>query len=213
MGSKKQKGGRPKKRQRIQLPAFHIFCEGKNTEPLYFNAFPVNNIAFCKGNGESKNKLVDSAIKYKNFNKLNSGKTKDQVWVVFDMDYDGTKPNQNNDYNSAIERAESNNIKWAVSNDSFELWYVLHFQNSTAQQDRTWYNDRLTVHLGEKYDKNRALAIDMFDRTKPNLEDALLKADALEANYNRADRQHATKNPYTTVHHLVRELQKYFKPT
>lgn len=31
--------------------------------------------------------------------------------------------------NNAIIKAENNNLKWAVSNDAFELWYVLHFQN------------------------------------------------------------------------------------
>jgi len=207
----KHKGGRPRKRQREQLPAFHIFCEGKNTEPYYFNAFPITNIAICIGNGETKSKLVSTAITYKNANKLTSTKSKDQVWVVFDMDYDGTKPNQVNDYNSAIEKAEANGIRWAVSNDSFELWYVLHFQNTSAQQLRTWYNDQLTIHIGEKYDKNRAIAIAMYDYTKSQIDVAIQRAEDLEANYNKGDRQHAAKNPYTTVHHLVAELQKYVK--
>lgn len=135
--SYRHKGGRRKDRQREQQPSFHIFCEGKNTEPLYFSQFPIPNIGHCKGYGQTKLALVATALAYKRENRITK-KSNDQIWVVFDYDYDGKlQPKQKEQYNNAIIKAEKNKIRWAVSNDAFELWYVLHFQNCNAQQLRT----------------------------------------------------------------------------
>jgi len=94
-GSRRHTGGKLKNRQRKQKPAFHIFCEGQNTEPFYFNKFPINNIAHCKGYAEQSLNLVEIAIKYKRRKNITE-KTIDQFWVVFDYDYDIKKqPKQN----------------------------------------------------------------------------------------------------------------------
>jgi len=139
-----------KKVKREQQISFHILCEGQNTEPIYFNSFPVSNVAHCKGYARSSLALVERAIRYKREQGITK-KTKDEVWVVFDYDYNGElQPKQSQDFNNSIEKAISNNIKVAISNDSFELWYVLHFESCNAQEGRNWYNDRLTLRLNFK---------------------------------------------------------------
>lgn len=210
-GGRRHKGGKRNKIKRNQIPSFHIFCEGENTEPLYFNQFPIPNIGHCKGYGQTKLALVNTALKYKRENRINK-KSKDQIWIVFDYDYDGTKqPGQKEDYNNAIAKAEKNNIKWAVSNDSFELWYVLHFQNCAAQQLRTWYNNRIENHLGIDYDKNRATANKMYDLLLASQENAIQRAETLKEQYDENNTAHADKNPMTTVHELVIELNRFIK--
>lgn len=61
----------------------------------------------------------------------NAGK---ETWVVFDFDI---KPDQleqqKEDYNRAIELAKNHDIKVAYSNDSFELWFLLHYQHLDTQ--------------------------------------------------------------------------------
>ena len=97
------RGGR-KKEKRQQRISFHILCEGQNTEPDYFRQFPISNInAFCKGYGQSKTALVDTAIKYKRRQNITK-KSPDQIWVVFDFDKKGdVLQQQKQDYNAAIE--------------------------------------------------------------------------------------------------------------
>ena len=207
----RHKGGRPKGRQREQKPSFHILCEGVNTEPEYFKVFPVQNIGHCRGYGQSRMALVKTAMKYKRANQITK-KSKDQIWVVFDYDYKGDlQPQQKEDFNNAIIKAESNGIRWAVSNDSFELWYVLHYQNCDAQQLRTWYNQRLEHHSGIGDTKERVNAKKMYDLLLPNQGDAIARAEAIVGIYDDNDKAYADKNPYTTVHELVKELNKYIK--
>ncbi len=210
-GWNRHKGGRPKGRQREQKPSFHILCEGVNTEPEYFKGFPVQNIGHCKGYGQSRTALVKTALKYKRANGITK-KSKDQIWVVFDYDYKGElQPQQKEDFNNAIIQAESNGIRWAVSNDSFELWYVLHYQNCDAQQLRTWYNQRLKFHNGIGDTKERENAKKMYDLLLSNQADAITRAEAIVELYDENDKAYADKNPYTTVHELVKELNKYIK--
>jgi len=210
-GGKRHTGGKRARTKRDQKPSFHIFCEGKNTEPLYFKNFPISNIGHCKGYGQTKIPLVDTAIKYKREHGINR-KSKDQVWVVFDYDYNGElQPQQKVEFNNAINKAESNNIKWAVSNDAFELWYVLHFQSCNAQQLRNWYNKRIAYHIGEIYDKDRKIAMKMYEVLLPNQNEAIERATTLSKEYNEEDKYYADKNPYTTVHELVIELNKQIK--
>ena len=53
----------------------------------------------------------------------------DEVWCVFDVD---NHPN----IHEARDMARDNDIFLAVSNESFELWLLLHFQECAAPQNR-----------------------------------------------------------------------------
>ncbi len=210
-GGKRHRGGKQKNKQRDQKPSYRIFCEGVNTEPLYFNQFPISNIGHCKGYGQTKIPLVHTALKYKRENGITK-KSKDQVWVVFDYDYNGAlQPAQKEEFNNAINKAEKHNIKWAVSNDAFELWYVLHYQHCNAQELRDWYNKRLEYHIGESYDKDRGTAKKMYDLLLPNQAKAIKRAILLTEQYDEKNKAYANKNPFTTVHSLVIELNKHKK--
>ncbi len=210
-GSKRHKGGKRKSIKREQYPSFHLFCEGENTEPLYFNQFPISNIAHCMGYGETKSKLVKTALNYKRENRI-TNRSNDQIWVVFDYDYDGMKqPKQKEDFNNAIIKAEKNNIKWAVSNDAFELWYLLHFESCNAQELRKWYNKRIEKYTGESYDKDRKIAMKMYDVLLSRQPEAIHRAINLKSKYDDSDRAFADKNPFTSVHELVVELNRYIK--
>jgi len=208
-GGKRHKGGKRVQRKREQKPSFHIFCEGANTEPYYFNQFAILNIGHLKGYGQTKIKLVETALKYKRQRRITK-KSIDQIWVVFDYDFNGQKqPKQKEDFNNAINKAESHNIKWAVSNDSFELWFVLHFQNCNAKEDRTWYNKRIEKYIGQRYDKDIETAKKMYDLLLPTQENAIERAELLKKQYGENNKAHADKNPFTTVHELVKELNKF----
>ena len=103
----------------IEKPTILIVCEGKNTEPSYFNNFKLSS-ATVKSIGEGYNtvSLVQRAIM------LSQRKVYDQVWCVFDKDdFDDA------DFNSAINLANQNNFGVAYSNQAFEYWIILHFND------------------------------------------------------------------------------------
>ena len=49
----------------------------------------------------------------------------------------------------------------------------------------------------------------MYDLLLPYQEDAIKRAETIAALYKKDDKANAAKNPYTTVHELVIELNKY----
>ena len=103
----------------VEKPMILIVCEGKNTEPSYFRQFRLTS-AKIKPVGEGYNtlSLVQRACE------LSEADEYDQVWCVFDKD---DFPASN--FNAAIAKAKSKGFKVAYSNQAFEYWLVLHFDD------------------------------------------------------------------------------------
>jgi RloB-like protein len=94
-----------------------IVCEGAKTEPEYFNGFRVaKDVCEIQGIGANTLSLVNEAKKIKEKGDYS------EVWCVFDRD---SFPRKN--IVAAITRANFLGFKCAFSNESFELWYILHF--------------------------------------------------------------------------------------
>lgn len=192
---------------------FLIICEGINTEPKYFESFPVRGVYIESfGLGMSKTSLVE------NIHKIVLAKEKDfdrEVWCVFDMDvkYDEVIT-QKEDYNNAIMLAQSYGYKVAYSNDCFELWLVLHYQFVDSKLHRNQYYEILSKLWDcnyEKEGKKISFSRDIYDRIendeKASMVDALKYSKKLFD--NQMDLPYAQQNPCTTVYQLVCELSKY----
>ena len=97
------------------LQRFLIVCEGKKTEPLYFEQFRAPGLVVkVEGIGMNTISLVKEALR------LRDEGNYDQVWCVFDKD-------DFEQFDDAIQLARREGMKVAYSNQAFELWYVLHF--------------------------------------------------------------------------------------
>lgn len=190
-----------------------IVCEGEKTEPLYFKNF--NNIVMgnwiytidCKGGRMNTVQVVKKAIELRNKAK-EANKPYDSVWAVFDKDDFPDK-----DFNDAIRLAENNDIGCAWSNEAFELWYVLHFENRTSQTGRNDYKSLINKHInkakpkGEKqyeYEKNDGNIGNLLQKYG-NEEKAIDYAEALDKSY--VDNAYSRHNPCTTVYKLVKMLR------
>lgn len=136
---------RPEPTQKL-LKSFLIFCVGENTEVDYFNHFKCPTIDVkCIGKtpanspqkgtaGKDPMKMVEMILgkdnkkgdkDYYNEQRINEGKSAyDEVWIVFDKD---DFPNDN--FDNAIFRAEAHDTKVAWSNQAFEYWLILHFDD------------------------------------------------------------------------------------
>jgi len=190
--------------------SFLIICEGENTEPLYFASFPVVTAQIkAIGMGASKTYLVEASIelakdkKYKDF----------EVWCVFDLDIKPDNGTLTTDFNNAIELANRHNIKVAYSNDSFELWFLLHYQYIDTQLTRHEYYGILSKIWGinyEKEGKKRDFCKENYNRllTAPASQvEAISRAERLAETFN--EQIYSEKNPCTTVFELVKALNEY----
>jgi hypothetical protein len=177
---------------------FLIVCEGSKTEPNYFKSFrvPKNVVEVdVRGLGEDPSRLVRSAQDLKN----KDGDDYDQIWCVFDRD-SWTLEN----FNNAISSATSQGFGVAYSNEAFELWYILHFEYLDTGIPRKDYIHKLSVLLGQKYQKNSETIYDELLARQPT---AIRNAKKLLTQYAPPDP--ANDNPSTTVHLLVQELNRF----
>ena len=188
-----------------QLPIILIVCEGERTEPNYFDQFEVTNITIDpRGIGDNTVRLVEYAIKESKTNDY------DQVWCVFDKD---SFPNQN--FNRAVELAKNENFGIAYSNESFELWYILHFEYLNSQITRDQYIKKLNNIFKSKKDEGFP---DSYKKNDPNIyrilkpyqHVALKNAQNLSNNYeSELIPSSATQCPVTYVYKLVEELNRW----
>lgn len=119
-----------------------------------------------------------------------------EVWVVFDKDAEEGR------FNHGIQMAHEKNISVAYSNESFELWFCLHFDYIDAGLTREQYCEKMTAYLGTKYRKPHP---DIYWSLEPRQNQAIRFAERLMSNYQV--RNPYRDNPSTTVHELVERLQ------
>ncbi len=114
----------------VHRPTVVIFCEGKASEPDYING--LKRLPNVHGN-TSINIEVDShqgmpltlvrlAIDRAADDEVN------ECWCVFDVEWPKNHPN----VKQAIQLARDHRIRLAISNPSFELWLILHFEDQAA---------------------------------------------------------------------------------
>ena len=195
----------------VVKPTILIVCEGENTEPSYFKQFRLSS-ATIKPIGEGYNtiSLVNRAIQ------LSNEKEYDQVWCVFDKDDFSA-----NDFNNAIVLAQANNFGVAYSNQAFEYWILLHFDDHQgAAMHRRDYNDKLNDLL-EPYnvtydgENSKVITEEIFELlegidTKAETYRVDLAIARAKRNYNLLPHTSpALEESSTTVFRLVEELLKY----
>ncbi|MCH7575266.1 MAG: RloB domain-containing protein [Candidatus Marinimicrobia bacterium] len=188
---------------------FLIVCEGTKTEPNYFEGYksvlPQDIALVIEGTGTNTLALVQATIDYRDeINKraqtdLNTREI-DEAWVVFDKD-----DFPDSDFNNAINKSKSNDIKCAYSNEAFELWYILHFEYLNTGMNRSAYSKKLSSHLPSPYKKNSE---NMFSLLDSKQEDAIRNAKKLAATYGRSPTP-AKRNPNTLVYKLITKLNIY----
>lgn len=178
------------------LERFLIVCEGEKTEPNYFRSFRVpREVIDVRGLGDNTVRVVERAIELKAEGEY------DQVWCVFDRD---SFPAQN--FNHALELALQHGIEVAYSNESFELWYVLHFEFLQSGVHRGDYIIKLNSLLSHRYEKNSAT---IYDELEGRQQDAIRNAERLLGMYSPKNPER--DNPSTKVHMLVKELNRFIR--
>lgn len=204
------KAATPRVDAREERKYFLIVSEGVRTEPIYFEFLAgmlprhlVDTIEI-DGAGDNTLRVVKKAISLRDKRNLNKELPPyDEVWAVYDKD---DFPEKN--YNDAIALALKKGVESAHSNQSFELWYVLHFQLLESALHRDRYIEILSDILGVKYEKN---ILDLAKRihAEGNVKQAIAWANFLEAMH--LGNVPAQSCPYTRVYVLVERLLAYIE--
>ncbi len=142
-----QKRNKP---DRTEKPKILIVCEGANTEPDYFRHFKLSTATVkVVGTGRNTVSLVNYAKELQD--KQGKNDKYEQVWCVFDKD-------DFQNFNDAIQKAKDLGFQTAWSNQAFEYWLLLHFEDHQGgAMDRRDYYDKINGYLkpfGVIYDRN-----------------------------------------------------------
>ncbi len=126
----------------------------------------------------------------------------DKAYCVFDTD---TKPEKNIQIESAIKLAKDNDIIPIVSAPCVELWFLLHYEYTTAFINSNDVIERLKKHY-PKYEKN----CNIYSEIKDRVDIAIKNSKKLEKyqKQNNKKLQTVDANPYTEMYKLVEELMK-----
>lgn len=184
-----------------------IVCEGQ-TEKLYFESFPVLalNVKVVDLKGQSKLKLIESTQGIVDTSRYEY----DEVWCVFDMDVKvGAK--EFADFDNSIDKALQLGYKVAYSNDTFELWFYLHYALTSTKHHRSYYYDELSTRFGinyvrdgKKYNFCTKIYSILEDDENSSQQKAIERAEHL---YNvQKHLAYHDQNPVTMVYELVKML-------
>lgn len=201
------------RKERFVKVTFLIATEGTKTEPNYLKALKkeleatnrFNIDISIEGKGKATTALVNKVIRQID----NCNQEYDRVWAVFDKD-------EFDDFDEAISLAQSKKINCAWSNESFELWLLLHFKEVSAPTGRKELFEELELAIRNALHKNNPEAV--FDLSKGNDKiyelvtslgneaKAIQRAAALKSKYKTTTKP-SEQNPCTQMDLLIHELR------
>ena len=202
MNKDRRRNIQSRKSKRVILVAY----EGDNkTEKNYLNNFKGRDkdyiIKPVPGNETDPINLVKQTIvKVKELGlDLNED---DIAYCIFDTDIN---PEKNVQILKAINLAKEKKIIPIISSPCVELWFLLHYEFSTATISNDDVIDKLKKYY-PKYQKNCDIYPEIIDRVNK----AILNAKKLESYQLQNNKQLQTveANPYTEMYKIVEELQK-----
>ena len=198
---------------------YYIFCEGEQTEPLYFSGFkkliednPIYRemvLVEIEPCGAETLRVVQQAVTYVEKNNINKG----QIWCVYDKDsfpvehFNGAQQKIDE-----LNRLSSEGLQYhaAWSNECIEFWFLLHFSFYTSNNYRSEYIkslnhhfSRLGLHEYKKNDKDTFLILQDHGDPKKAIRYA---QRIIQENRHASPAEIA---PGTKVFELVMELAKY----
>ena len=185
-----------------------IVCEGKKTEPLYFQGLITHyrlNSANLEVTGDcgSDPKSVFEYAKQRYQAEDKAGDPFDKVYCVFDKDQHPNYPQALNKINNIKAK---NTFVAITSVPCFEYWLLLHYDYTTKAHTNLPGNSAAEQMLKAlktvmpNYEKNQENIFSMlFDKLE------IAKKHAVQA--WQAAKQTGTDNPSTNIHQLVEALQ------
>lgn len=202
MSKDRKRNIQKRKSKRVILVAY----EGNNkTEKNYLENFKGRDKSYIikpvPGNETDPCNLAKQTINKVKELSLNLDED-DIAYCIFDTDIN---PAKNEQIIKAIELAKKNNIIPIVSSPCIELWFLLHYEFSTASVDNDTVIDKLQKHYS-KYEKNCNIYPDICNKVNYAISNAK-KLEKYQLQNNRK-LQTVEANPYTEMYKIIEELLK-----
>jgi hypothetical protein len=189
-----------------------IQCEGQKTEPRYLYEFSstcgaTQRFAVTVKPGKGQNAMVTMEAAVREGNRTLQGvKVYNEIWCVLDVEHAAHEAK----LTEALALARQKDIRVCLSNPSFEVWLLAHFERITRSfEDSAAVERRLSDafwqrEFGVKYDKGDER---LYERLASRRDDAIAHAKwALETFHeNRPCRE---ANASTEVYRLMQRLQQ-----
>ena len=186
-------------------PYTMIVSEGTKTEPIYLRGFA------SKINEKYKDLVRENHIEvYETGNNTNGlirfvdrkrasgdGAKFQKIWLVYDKDDFPLDNFDNTQFEAESRKDVSMSVAW--SNESIELWFVLHFQDYISNNGRSQYIQILNNYLD-------------YSKVREDLFDLLMEQGSLENAKRRARKAYDEfiKSGITIVVQLSRQKSKLF---
>lgn len=174
-----------------------IITNGEKTEPIYFENFKKNNrsikIEIRKESGSDPVTLIKFAMRVKD------AYDTDRIYCVYDVDRSSDEL-----LNRAKNLADKCGMEACVSNPCFEIWYLLHYANSTSMFYSYEDVERKLLDYIPDYKKN----LDIYPRLRHLQQDAISNAKGLMEYHAEEGNTSSIRlcNPSTRVYELVEYL-------
>lgn len=185
-----------------------IVCEDGKSSVFYFLAkikdlrLHPADVEVSGKSGSAPVSVVEYALERKKQNqreaKRNGTEPYDKIYCVIDVD-DHPKLAE------AIDTGLANGLIPIVSNECFELWYLLHFIDySTKSRNRKELAQELKKYLGKEYDKaDKTIYYIIKNREAHAIE---VSKKLLERAIDESEQRRPYRNPSTEVHLLIEYL-------
>lgn len=190
--------------KRKRNPVVYLICEGTETEIRYFKRFRSRgchiDILPIPSQYKAADRLVQKVKATLGTNPYYPDEG-DVIWCVFDRD-----ENSNTSLQKAKQIAEKEGYQLAYSNPSFELWFLLHFINHTAEIMDCQAIIRMLRQPNrlENYEKNQDVYDQLVSLQKHAIERANHRISMLKK--EKTELICRQSNPLTTVVELVEYL-------
>lgn len=192
-------------------PKFLIVCEGDGEKALLEAVrqdlrLTKDQIIVLNGKGTDPLTIVRTVVGEQRglrqegrwLAKSTGGVGWDTAWVA--LDGDEHRDNNRDNWHQALDLAQANDVKVAVSNPSLELWYLLYYQNQEAYIHR----DKAAEEL-EKYAPHYKKPMSIYPGPPGALSAAIGRAARLTQRNRENDKPFHT-NPCSGMGELVERL-------
>jgi len=147
--------------------------------------------------GTNPKKVLEAVKKYK---EKNPDTQFEKEWIVIDRD-----SFSNDDFKGTIEEARQKGICVAFSNESYELWILLHFKQVNANTNREDLKSHLNQIFKEKFRKEYSKAsADVYSLIVGEQQTAIKNAKRLVTKHiSDYGKINVDQNPITMIYQLV----------
>ncbi len=190
---------------RDEKKAVLIALEDTKSSKYYFGSLVKDaglsgKVVFAKLVGTNPSKVLEAITNTPRYKK-----DYEKRWIVIDKD-DWSK----SDFNGTIKQAKDLGACCAFSNESYELWVLLHFEKLQRYTNRDELNKKLNAIFLETFRVEYSKASsDIYTILKSRQKTAIDNAKFLIAKHLREDGEIKPfeQNPLTNIYELVERLE------